>query len=137
MRASIQLLGIYPILILTITAVAWVYPEHRDIAWLELEHLEPAKRWVLDKLWSKAHVGHEARLCARIAEPQQGVNPTCLDYASWTAISGDHSCSAGDALSTGLDSPGDSEGCWRQRTLEVKPGLCNQARPAPQCGTRF
>ena len=72
MRASIQLLGIYPILILTITAVAWVYPEHRDIAWLALEHLEPAKRWVLDKLWSKAHVGHEARLCAGDCGPPAG-----------------------------------------------------------------
>jgi hypothetical protein len=82
MRASTQLLGIYPILILTITAVAWVYPEHRDIAWLALERLEPAKRLVLDKLWSKARLGHEARLCARIAEPPQGTNPTCLDYAS-------------------------------------------------------
>ena len=71
-----------------------------------MERLEPAKRLVLDKLWSKARVGHQARLCARIAEPPQGANPTCLDYASWTAISGDHSCSAGDTVSTLLDSPG-------------------------------
>jgi hypothetical protein len=77
-ESSIQLLGIYPILILTITAVAWVYPEHRDIAWLALERLEPAKRLVLDKLWSEARVGHEDRLCARIAEPPQGANPTWI-----------------------------------------------------------
>jgi hypothetical protein len=98
MRASRRLLGIYPILILTITAVAWVYPEHRDIALLALERLEPAKRSVLDQLWSEARVGHEA-------QHPQGANPACLDYASWTAISGDHSCSAGDMLSSVLDSP--------------------------------
>lgn len=105
MRPSRRLLAIYSIAILTVTTVAWVFPEHRDIALLALERLEPAKRSVLDKLWSEARVGHEARLCAQIAEPSQGANPTCLDYASWPAISGDHSCSASDMLSTVLDSP--------------------------------
>src|SRR5215470_9009524 len=89
---------------LTLTAVAWVYPEHRSIALLALERLEPADRSTLDKLWSDARVGHEARLCTQIAEASQGANPTCLDYAAWTAISGDHSCSAKDMLTTVLDS---------------------------------
>ena len=93
------------IAILTVTLMAWVFPEHRDIALLALERLEPANRSALDKLWSEARVGREARLCAQMADPSLGANPTCLDYASWTAISGDHSCSASDMLSTVLDSP--------------------------------
>lgn len=105
MKPSRRLLAIYSIAILTVTAVGWVFPEHRDITLLALERLEPAKRSVLDSFWSEARVGHEARLCAQIADPSQGANPTCLDYASWAAISGDHSCSANDMLSTVLNSP--------------------------------
>ena len=104
MRFFLRRLGICYIAILSVAAVAWVFPEHRDIALLALERLEPAKRSRLDKLWSEARVGHEARLCAQIADPSQGANPTCLDYASWSAISGDHSCSASDMLTTVLDS---------------------------------
>src|ERR1700758_493461 len=105
MKPLIRLLGICPIAIFTITAVAWVFPEHRDITSLALERLEPAKRLVLVELWSEARVGHESRLCAEIADTSQGEKPTCLDYASWPAISGDHSCSAKDMLATVLDSP--------------------------------
>ena len=105
MKPSRRLLAIYSIAILTVNAVGWVFPEHRDITLLALERLEPAKRSVLDSFWSEARVGHEARLCAQIADPSQGANPTCLDYASWAAISGDHSCSANDMLSTVLNSP--------------------------------
>ena len=105
MRPSSRLPGLCAMVILSITAVAWVFPEHRDITLLALEGLEPAKRSVLDQLWSEARVGHEARMCAQMADPSQGANPACLDFASWTAISGDHSCSASDMLATVLDSP--------------------------------
>jgi len=100
----IRLLGICPIAIFTITAAAWVFPEHRDISLLALERLDPAQRSVLVKLWSEARVGHESRLCAELADTSQGAKPACLDYASWPAISGDHSCSADDMLGTVLDS---------------------------------
>jgi hypothetical protein len=100
-----RLLRICSIVIFTITAAAWVFPEHRDISLLALERLEPAKRLRLDKLWSEARVGHESRLCAQLAEISQGDKPACLDYASWPAIAGDHSCSASDMLTTVLDSP--------------------------------
>src|SRR5215472_11975340 len=103
MRRSVRLAGICPIVIFTITAIAWVFPEHRDIDLLALEGLEPAKRLVLVKLWSEARVGHESRLCAEIADTSQGAEPACLDYASWSAIAGDHSCSADNILSTVLD----------------------------------
>ena len=105
MKPSRPLLGMYLIAMLTVTGMAWVFPEHRDITLLALERLAPAKRPVLDKLWSEARVGHEARLCSQIADPSQAAKPTCLDYASWAAISGDHSCSASDMLTTVLDSP--------------------------------
>jgi hypothetical protein len=115
------------IAILTVTGMAWVFPEHRDITLLALEGLEPAKRTVLDKLWSEARVGHEARLCAQIADPSQGANPTCLDYAAWAAISGDHSCSASDMLTTVLDSP------WILKVADVaahlKRNLASATRP--------
>jgi hypothetical protein len=105
MRPSIRLIVVLFVVIVTITAVAWVFPEHRDIALLALERLDSQKRSALDKLWSDARVGHESRLCAQIADPSQGASPACLDYASWSAISGDHSCSAADMLNTVLDSP--------------------------------
>jgi hypothetical protein len=111
--------------------MGWVFPEHRDIALLALERLQPAERSVLDKIWSEARLGHEARLCAQIADPSQGVNPTCLDYASWTAISGDHSCSASDMLSTVLDSP------WILKVARVGAHLKSSLAPATRSDQRL
>ena len=111
---------------ITITAMAWVFPEHRDIALLALEHLEPAQRSVLDRLWSEGRVEHEARLCAQM-DASQGENPTCLDYPSWTGIAGDHSCSAAEMLATVLNSP------WALKAAGVgahlKSSLASAARP--------
>jgi hypothetical protein len=89
----------------TLPLLAWVYPEHRDIAVLALQRLDPDARAVLDKLWSDARAGHETRLCFQIADPAQGEKPPCIDYAAWAAIAGDHSCSARDMLGEVLDSP--------------------------------
>jgi hypothetical protein len=86
------------------TALAWLYPEHRDITVLAVQQLEPAARAVLEQLWSEARTGHEARLCAQLVDTAPG-NPVCIDYAAWPAIAGDHSCSARDLLSTVLDTP--------------------------------
>jgi hypothetical protein len=105
MKPFMRLLGLCPIAIFTITAVAWVFPEHRDISLLALERLQASQRLVLVRLWSEARRGHESRLCAEIADTSQGAKPTCLDYASWPAISGDHSCSANEMLNTVLESP--------------------------------
>ena len=88
-----------------VTALAWVYSEHRDIMVLAVQRLESAQRALLEKLWSEARAGHEARLCAQLADTTQGPNPTCIDYAAWPAIGGDHSCSARDMLSNVLDTP--------------------------------
>lgn len=86
-------------------ALAWVFPEHRDIAVLAIERLDPAQRALLQKLWSEVRVGHEKQLCAQVIDTSQGSNPTCIDYAAWTAIAGDHSCSARNMLDEILGAP--------------------------------
>jgi hypothetical protein len=73
--------------------LAWIYPEHRDIALLAIENLSPEYRSVLDQLWTEARKGYEERLTESVIDATQTTNPTQLDYASWPAISGDHSCS--------------------------------------------
>ena len=66
-------------LLFALNALAWVYPEHRDITLLALQRLDPAQRALLEKLWSQARAGHEARLCAQMAYAAQGARPTCID----------------------------------------------------------
>jgi hypothetical protein len=88
-----------------VSAFAWVFPEHRDIAALAVQRLDPKQQTALQKLWSEARSGHEARLCEQVADTAQGAKPTCIDFAAWTAIAGDHSCSAGDMLNTVLNAP--------------------------------
>ncbi|HST11661.1 MAG TPA: hypothetical protein VLL05_14900, partial [Terriglobales bacterium] len=88
-----------------VPAFGWVFPEHRDIAVLAVERLDPEQRALLQKLWLKARAGHEARLCENVADASQGTNPSCIDYAAWSAIAGDHSCSARDMVGIVLDAP--------------------------------
>lgn len=85
-------------------AVAWIYPEHRQIAIVAIQNLKPEYRLPLDKLWVQARSGHEARLTENIIDPTQGVDPTQLDFASWAAIAGDHSCSPSQMLNSVLHS---------------------------------
>jgi hypothetical protein len=87
-----------------VTALAWLYPEHRDITMLAVERLEPTARALLEQWWSEARAGHEARLCTQLVDPAPG-NPACIDFVAWPALAGDHSCSARDLLSTVLDTP--------------------------------
>ena len=88
-----------------VTTFAWVFPEHRDIAVLAVQKLDPEQQAMLQKLWSEARSGHEAQFCGPMADPAQGTNPTCIDLAAWTAIAGDHSCSAADMLNNVLNTP--------------------------------
>ena len=82
----------------------WVYPEHRDIAGAAVEGLDPARRAALAALWAEARRGAEERLCA---DPWAGAQtkPDCLDWAAWSALAGDHSCSSADLLATVLEKP--------------------------------
>ena len=86
--------------LLPVASQAWVYPEHRDIAVLGAEKLDPERRAVLDRLWAEARTGHEGRLCATPADSAQALNPTCIDWAALSAIAGDHSCSAAQLIDT-------------------------------------
>jgi hypothetical protein len=49
-------------------------------------------------LWSDARVGYESRLTEAVIDATQSTNPLFLDFASWPAISGDHSCSPENLL---------------------------------------
>ena len=92
-----KLLLVVLILIAT-TTNAWVYPEHRQIALLAIQNLSPENRALLDKFWSEARKGYEARLTESVIDVNQGRKPTQLDYGAWFGISGDHSCSPENML---------------------------------------
>jgi hypothetical protein len=81
-------------------ALAWVYPEHRDISVLAVKTLDPERKELLERLWEDARSGDEARLCVEVAEPGQGLKPDCIDWAAMAAIAGDHSCSSSEMLDT-------------------------------------
>lgn len=85
-------------------ARAWVYPEHRDIAVLGVDSLDAERRAEFDRLWAMARVGRESRLCQNGADTAQGLKPTCIDWAAWAAIAGDHSCSSQELVTTVLNS---------------------------------
>src|SRR5580765_3057763 len=87
------------VLLLSVPEVkAWVYPQHRQIGLLAIENLSPENRAKLELLWSVARIGYEYRLTESVIDPGQGVKPAKLDYASWFAIAGDHSCSSENML---------------------------------------
>ena len=81
---------------------AWVYPEHRQIALLAIQNLSPEYRALLDQYWNIARTGFEKRLTESVIDTLQGIKPTQLDYASWSGIAGDHSCSPEDMLKSVL-----------------------------------
>jgi hypothetical protein len=83
-------------------ALAWVYPEHRDIALLAVEGLDSEHKTEFDQLWQDARTGDDNRLCVAGADVRQGLAPSCIDWAAFAAISGDHSCSSAEMLETVL-----------------------------------
>ena len=85
-------------------AHGWIYPEHRDIAALGIQKLDPERQKVLAGLWSEARAAHEKRLCEKAADTTLGEKPPCIDWAALPALSGDHSCSSKDLTETVLDS---------------------------------
>jgi hypothetical protein len=104
MRAFLRVLVVIVLISGADNAFAWIYPEHRRIALLAIQKLSPEQRAILDKLWFKARVGYEGRLTDLVIDPSQSIAPTQLDYASWTAIAGDHSCSPEQMLAAVLKS---------------------------------
>jgi hypothetical protein len=84
--------------------LAWVYPEHRDIAVLSVEKLDAQRKAIFDRLWAEAREGAEQRLCEQGADLSQSSQPRCIDWAAMSAISGDHSCSSAQMLDTVIHS---------------------------------
>jgi hypothetical protein len=107
----------FVVFLLLVRGFAWVFPEHRDVAVLAIQRLDPAQRAELQQLWSEARAGHEARLCQNAADNTQDAKPACIDYAAWAAIAGDHSCSAHDMLGIVLNAP------WVPGVLRVSAQL--------------
>jgi hypothetical protein len=62
--------------------------------------LPDAARAALVRLWTQARVGYSPVLCATIAAGEQGVEPSCVDFAAWPALAGDHSCSPRDLVTS-------------------------------------
>jgi hypothetical protein len=52
-------------------ALAWVYPEHRDLAILGVQHLDPQRKAVFDRLWCEARAGDEQRCAPRARTPSR------------------------------------------------------------------
>jgi hypothetical protein len=99
------------------TTFAWVYPEHRDIALLAIERLDPERKMLFDQLWAQARDHDKKRLCEQGADTAQGVMPECIDWAALSALAGDHSCSSKQLL----DTLGTSE--WMLAVAEVAAQL--------------
>jgi hypothetical protein len=81
-------------------ASAWVFPEHRQIVLYAIQNLDPSYRLLMDQLWAEATKGFNARLTDSVIVPEQGTHATKIDYATWAAIAGDHSCSPESMLNT-------------------------------------
>lgn len=77
---------------------AWIYPEHRQITLLAIQHLDPERRRQLEDLWAEARKGYELRLTPFVIDSVQTTKPQLLDFAAWAAIGGDHSRSPADML---------------------------------------
>ena len=56
-------------------AVAWIHPEHRQIAGASIQGLDEGRPEALAGLWATARYGHEGRL-AVARTPSQRVNAT-------------------------------------------------------------
>ena len=98
-------------------ALAWVYPEHRDLSVLAVSQLDPDRRVIFDRLWQEARAGDENRLCQSGADREQGLAPSCIDWAALAAIAGDHSCSSQEMFETARASD------WVLRVADVAAHL--------------
>ena len=114
----------------TNTAFGWIYPEHRDIAVLAVEGLDPERKAEFDRLWQEARVGDEKRLCVQGADGQ-GITPECIDWAALSAIAGDHSCSSQDMLETVRASD------WILQVADVAAQLKEDLARIPVTATAF
>ncbi len=79
---------------------AWVYSEHRDIAIQAVQYFDAKYKADFDQLWQNSRIGLEKKLCENAADIAQGLKTDCLDWAAFSAIGGDHSCSSKEMLNS-------------------------------------
>lgn len=89
---------------ITPEANGWIYPEHRRIHLRAIQKMDATHRTALNWIWAEARRGREGRMTEGVIDPEQGRKPRQLDYAAWSAISGDHSCSPADLIEVVLKS---------------------------------
>lgn len=81
-------------------ANAWVYPEHRRISILAIQQLSQTQQQLLHQIWQEIRKGNETRLSEQVFNLVQTKPVTQIDFAAWSAIAGDHSCSPATMLET-------------------------------------
>jgi len=89
---------IFSLMCLSNAVQAWVYSEHRDIALQAVQNLSSKSRADFDQLWKISRTGFGKRLCENATDSAQGLKTDCLDWAAFSAIAGDHSCSGKEML---------------------------------------
>jgi len=104
-KALARLLAVLVLGTMPLAVQSWIYPEHRQLSLLAVQRLDPEHRAVFDRLWQSARAGDEQRLCASGADIDQGTTPSCIDWAAFSAIGGDHSCSSREMLETARSAP--------------------------------
>jgi len=84
-------------------AAAWIWPEHRDIAVEAVRGLSAAERRTLETMWGELTSEAGPQLCTTLvskgAEPRSKFgewSAVCIDFPSYPALGGDHSCSTAD-----------------------------------------
>jgi hypothetical protein len=82
-------------------ALSWIYPEHEDIAEAAIGRLPDDARAFYRELWIAAGA---PKACPEPVTVLQGPAPACVDFAAWSAIAGDHSCSPRQLLDEVLPS---------------------------------
>lgn len=90
--------AILAVVLAATNANAWVFSEHRDISVAAVLKLDSERRHQLDAMWRMARVGHENRLTTSFVISEQPERPAYLDWATWPALGGDHSCSSATML---------------------------------------
>ena len=94
-------------------AAAWIWPEHRDIAAEALKELPAAQRKTIDQMWVGVRAIGGKQVCEKVVDP--GAEPTdvprgewdkvCVDFASFPALAGDHSCTAAELWADAAKEP--------------------------------
>lgn len=90
--------------------LAWIWPEHRDIAAEAVTGMPGAQKKVLEEMWASLRTEAPRQLCPLLVDP--GGDPAstypgwvgtpsqwssaCVDFPSYPALAGDHSCSSAD-----------------------------------------